>query len=200
MGLAVVFYSVLVAVSLVWGVIAGRPHLVYDPAVTTWQRVLLGALAGLALGAVVVLLSRLSVARMVWARELYRWFAAALGPLSHREVLALAVMSSLGEELMFRGAMQPTLGLWLTTIIFCLMHMPHRRQFWPWTVSAGVMGLLFGLLTEHSGNLAGAVLAHFVINYLNLGHAMHFTPAAPPAAPPLAAPPEPPSDPPPEND
>ena len=176
------FYSVLVAVSLGWGVVAGRPHLVYDPLQTTWSTVALGAFAGLSLGVGVVLLSRLSVARMAWARELYRWFASVLGPLSHREVLALAVLSSLGEELMFRGAMQPTLGLWATTIIFGLMHLPPRISFWPWTASALVMGLCFGLLTEYSGNLAGAVVAHFVINYLNLGHAVSFAPAAPPPA------------------
>ena len=32
------------------------------------------------------------------------------------------------------------------------------------------MGLLLGALTLATGNLGAAVLAHFVVNYLNLGH------------------------------
>ena len=164
---------------MIWAVIAGRPHLVYVPEQTTWIKVGLGALAGLLLGLGVVLLSRLSVARLAWARGLYRWFARLLGPMSHRDVLVLAISSSVGEELLFRGAMQPTLGLWPTSIIFGLMHLPPRR-YWPWTASALLMGLWFGLLTDYSGNLAGAVVAHFVINYLNLGHVATFAVTAPP--------------------
>ena len=116
--------------------------------------------------------------------------------MSRAEVLALAVLSSVGEELFFRGAMQPTAGLWLTTTLFGLMHLPHRREFWPWTVSALVMGLIFGVLTEQTANLAGAIIAHFVINFLNLGHAVTFAPATPAAgvrAPDRAADPEPPT-------
>ena len=193
-GLAVVFYSLLAAAALIWAVVASRPHLVYVPGQATWTLVGLGALAGLGLGLLVVLLSRLSVARMVWARELYTWFASVLGPMSRAEVLALAVLSSVGEELFFRGAMQPTAGLWITTALFGLMHLPQRRQFWPWTVSALVMGLIFGLLTDYTANLAGAIIAHFVINFLNLGHAVTFAPATPPAISPS------PPSPPPEND
>ena len=180
--LAVVFYGALAAVALLWGVVAGRPQLVFDPLTTTWARVGLGALAGLLLGGGVVLLSRISVAYLSWGQELYRWFSAVLGPMSRRDVLALAGLSSVGEELLFRGAMQPTLGLWITSAVFALMHFPPQPKFWPWTASAAAMGLWFGLLTDHSGNLAGAVIAHFVINYLNLGHVACFattTPRAP---------------------
>ena len=173
-GLAVLVYAVLVALAVTWAVVAGRPHLVLDPAVVTWHRAALGLAAGAALGLATVLMSRLTVARLAWARSLYRWFAAALGPLSRRDVLLLAALSSVGEELFFRGAMQPSLGLWLTTLIFTLAHLPPTLRFLPWTISAGVMGLCFGLISRHSGTVAGAVVAHFIINYLNLGQVSQF--------------------------
>jgi hypothetical protein len=70
--------------------------------------------------------------------------------------------------------MQPTLGLWITTIIFGLMHIPPKLRLWPWTLMAGLLGLLFGLMTQWSGNIAGAVLAHFIINMLNLRQIARF--------------------------
>lgn len=167
--LAAFFYGTFVISAVLWNIISGqRSFLFSDPLVSNWSRVFLGGLAGLVLGFVVVWFSQMAVALWPWATELYRWFAEVLGVLSKRDCLLLAIMSAIGEELFFRGAMQPTLGLIPTTIIFALMHFPPRRQFWPWTASAGIFGLLFGLLFKFSGNLLGPIIAHLVINACNL--------------------------------
>jgi membrane protease YdiL (CAAX protease family) len=188
--LAAVLYGVFVAVAFIWGLIAGRPVPVVDSeGGSTWIHVGLGAAIGLALGLLVVGLSRLMARHLTWAQNLYRWFAEVLGPLSQRDVFYLALLSSIGEEILFRGAMQPTIGLWITTLIFGLLHIPPKLQLWPWTLMAALLGLLFGLLTLWSGNIAGAVLAHFIINMLNLRQIARFyspramqenLPAAPP--------------------
>ncbi len=69
----------------------------------------LGALLGLR----IVLLTRVATRRWQWARELHTSFKDLLGPLTGREILILALASSIGEELLFRGALMPWFGMWL---------------------------------------------------------------------------------------
>lgn len=123
---------------------------------------------GLALGLLVVLSSRWAVARLAWARSLHRDFRALLGDVSGREILVLAAASALGEEILFRGALLPWLGLFAQAALFALLHVGPGRRFLPWTLWALVMGLAFGLLVEVTGDLGGAIVAHFSINFLNL--------------------------------
>jgi membrane protease YdiL (CAAX protease family) len=169
LALVLPFYGAFVAAAFLWSALAGRPRLVYQPGLASPSRALLGAGIAFAGGMVSVGLSRLLLERTRWARELFDWFAALLGPLSRRDVLLFALLSSVGEELLFRGAIQPSLGLYPTTLIFALLHFPPRRELWPWSLFAGVLGLGLGALSRWSGDLGGAVIAHFTVNALNLG-------------------------------
>ena len=162
-------YAGLSLAALIWGALAGRPWLLFTPGVSTLNGLLLGAGAGAVLGLGVVLLTRTVLARFRWHQELYRWFLQVLGPLSRRDAFWLALLSSVGEELFFRGAMQPSLGIWITTAAFGLAHLPPMRRLLPWTAAALLLGLAMGYITLWSGNLAGAILAHFLVNFLNLG-------------------------------
>jgi membrane protease YdiL (CAAX protease family) len=123
---------------------------------------------GLALGLGVVGLTRLATRRFQWARDLHASFRDLLGPLTLREIVILALASSVGEELLFRGALGPWLGVWLQAGVFALLHVGPGRRFLPWTASAFGLGLAFGLLAKWTGNLGGPIAAHFVINFLNL--------------------------------
>jgi len=167
--LALLFYGATAAVAFTWGALAGRPQLLWT-AGTSPARAAVAAVVGLGLGLVVVGLSHLSVRHLAWAHELYVWFGSLLGALSVGQCLTLAALSAVGEELLFRGAMQPTLGLILTTIIFGLAHVAPRLRYLPWTITAGALGLALGLLAQHGGSLAGPIVAHFVVNALNLMH------------------------------
>jgi membrane protease YdiL (CAAX protease family) len=166
--LAAIIYGLLSAVAFVWSHVAGRGTPLFDPKSTSWILPVVGGLIGLAGGLLTVAISRFLVAHQAWARSLYWWFADVLGPISQSQVLAIAIFSAAGEELFFRGAMQPSLGLWPTTLLFALLHVPPRFQHWPWTLMAGLLGLAFGYLTLWSGSILGAVVAHFVVNWLNL--------------------------------
>ncbi|HWM85496.1 MAG TPA: CPBP family intramembrane glutamic endopeptidase [Kofleriaceae bacterium] len=128
----------------------------------------LSPLIGLAVGLSVVFLSRLAVHRFDWARRLHTDFRSILGPLSWREILVLALASSVGEELLFRGALQPMLGIWAQAAVFALLHIGPGLRFLPWTLSAFVLGLVFGWLFQLTGDLGGPIVAHFAINYMNL--------------------------------
>ncbi len=128
----------------------------------------LSPVLGLVLGLLVVLASRQAVARLGWARSLHRDFRALLGDVSSREIVILAVASAVGEEVLFRGALQPWLGLGPQAGLFALLHVGPSRRFLPWTVWALVMGLALGAMVEVTGDLGGAIVAHFTINFLNL--------------------------------
>jgi uncharacterized protein len=125
---------------------------------------------GLAFGLAMVFLSRLAVHSMEWARVLHREFHAVVHELSSKEIFLLAVSSALGEELFFRGAMLPALGLWASSVLFALMHVRAQWRFLPWTVMSFIMGLAMGLMYMKTGNLGAPIVAHFTINLLNLSY------------------------------
>ena len=139
----------------------------------------LSPLIGLAVALAVVFLSRFTVHRFDWARRLHTDFRSLLGPLSGREILILAVASAVGEELLFRGALQPMIGIWPQAVIFALLHIGPGTRFLPWTLSAFAVGLVFGWLFHATGDLGGPIVAHFAINFMNLHFIARFD--APPA-------------------
>ncbi len=159
---------------------------VYSPyARATWWHVL-SPLIGLGFGLLVVVASRQAVARLGWARSLHRDFRALLGDVSNREIVILAAASAIGEEILFRGALQPWLGLAPQAALFALLHVGPSRRFLPWTVWALVMGLALGAMVEVTGDLGGAIVAHFTINFLNLHHIARVELLAPPRLHPRA--------------
>ena len=83
-------------------------------------------------------------------------------------MVVLAVASALGEEIFFRGALLPAIGLAGSSLVFALLHVGPKLRFLPWTISSLVAGLLFGQLFLWSGDLAGPIAAHFTVNFLNL--------------------------------
>jgi membrane protease YdiL (CAAX protease family) len=102
------------------------------------------------------------------ARELERELAALLGPQGPSEVLALALLSGVAEEVFFRGAMLPAWGLLLTTIVFTVLHSGPGPAYRLWTLFALVGGVLFASLVLWRGNLLPAIVAHVVVNAVGL--------------------------------
>ena len=98
-------------------------------------------------------------------RQASKLLERALGQFNITLPLAfgLAVLSSVAEELFFRGALLPLIGVWGQALLFALMH-PAPRKAWSYTVFTGVAGLAFGYATLYSGSLLPAIFAHFVIN------------------------------------
>jgi membrane protease YdiL (CAAX protease family) len=99
---------------------------------------------GLAVGGAVVLVSRLSVSYFSWARQLSEEFRCLLGNLTGRQAFAMALMSGVGEEILFRGVLQPAVGLWLAAAIFGVLHIGPSARFWPWPIMAFWVGVLLG--------------------------------------------------------
>ncbi len=167
---SVPLYAALVGVAVVWGLLDGRSNIFLAPNRSAPPSTLLGAAAGVALGLVLVLLSRLSLRLFGWARGLHRELHPLLVGISTRQALVLAAISALGEEALFRGAALPTLSLVGSALLFGAAHIPLRRRMWPWPLMAFVVGLAFGWLYVLTGDLTGPILAHATINFLNLRH------------------------------
>ncbi len=125
----------------------------------------IGVVAGLA----VVAVSRAMSAWGPMAR-LEDLLRDTLGPLDTTTIAILSVTSGVGEEVLFRGAIQPFVGFWLTALIFGLMHGGTMRRFRGWVVFAILAGLLFGALAILTGDLLAPILCHFTVNYFNLHH------------------------------
>jgi membrane protease YdiL (CAAX protease family) len=125
---------------------------------------------GLALGAVVVLGTRRMVERLGWAQELARALRPFARDLTGSGIVVVAVLSSVGEELLFRGLVQPWLGLWLQALLFGLLHQMPGPSRWAWVAWASVIGLVFGVVFAATGSLLGPIVAHAVINGFNLNY------------------------------
>jgi membrane protease YdiL (CAAX protease family) len=125
---------------------------------------------GLAAAGLLLALWAAGRARLAQARELEEQLARLLGGLSRSEALALAVLSGFSEELFFRGAVQGAVGWLLASLLFALLHSGPGPSFRLWALFAGIAGALFGALMAWRGNLLAPVVAHAVVNAVNLVH------------------------------
>lgn len=132
------------------------------------QLLVLSVALGLVLAAAVVVSTRAMVRRFGWVRALHSDFRGLFGNVTNSEAAWLAVFSGISEELFFRGALQPYLGIAITSILFGLVHIGPGKRFWVWTLWAGAMGFVFGALAQLTGDIVGVMIAHVIINYENL--------------------------------
>ncbi len=140
---------------------------------------LVSAGLGLLLGATTIAVTPGMVRRWRWARALH----LALRPAVHRTgdgtLLAVAVASAVGEELLFRGLLVPLVGVVLSSVAFGVLHQIRGRARWAWIGWATSMGLLFGEVFAMTGSLLGPLLAHAAINHANLRFLRDNDPAPP---------------------
>jgi len=169
----VLFYGAMAVVAVLWRV------WLYDEPIWLAQAASsagggagippLGELAlGLGVAAVVIAVSYAATEGTEWGRQLARAMAEPLRGLSIPDALLLASASGLAEELFFRGALQPRVGLVVASVLFGALHLVPRRELMPWTAFAVVMGFVLGVLFEWTGSLLAPVVAHTVINAVNL--------------------------------
>ncbi len=156
---------------------AGRddPDIFRIAGVSTLEKLVVGPFLGLAIGLFFVAITRWLVLRFSWAKEITSQFRDILGELSIKDIFVLAIASATGEELLFRGALLPWIGLWPQAILFALLHIGPSKKFLPWTASALFAGVVFGLLFTATGNLGAPIAAHFIVNFLNLRFIAQYT-------------------------
>lgn len=162
----------VVAVGAAVGVLALRgsfdhpePWLALGPAgAHAWS-----AAVGLTLGVGVVALSRWLL-RLPIARELAAALAPAVRGFSSAQIVLVALLSSLGEELLFRALLAPYVGVVASSVLFASLHQVRGRARWLWMGFSLLVGVAVALVYRATGSLVGPLVAHALVNALNLHH------------------------------
>ena len=140
------------------------PLSLFVPTAAPWVDVAAGAgAAGLLLGGWLLALRLVPLAGALEER-----LRQSLGPLPGHEAAGLAVLSGLGEEVFFRGAMQPAWGYLVTTLLFGALHSGRGREMLLWTGSSLLAGAVLGGLMAWRGTLLAPVLCHVLFNAVQL--------------------------------
>lgn len=137
----------------------------------TWGDTLLGGALTLVMLALALAGSLAAERWAAWA-FLKRWMlqvAPLFSAIRLREMVMLSVVAGFGEEILFRGVLQPMTGIWLTSALFAAVHVLR------WD-SDGVkmmlfylpFGLLLGGLYALTGNLWGSCVAHTLYDLIAL--------------------------------
>jgi len=82
------------------------------------------------------------------------------------QLAVASVTAGVAEEMFFRGALQPSLGVVLTAALFGLVHWFGQPGLGAYGVTAGAIGLVFGLAYQATGTLMVPVVAHASYNGL----------------------------------
>jgi len=91
-----------------------------------------------------------------------------LGNISYFDAFYLSLFSAMGEELLFRGAIQPALGLGLTSLLFGILHVNLSRGLMIPLFLATFSGLLLGWVFLEFNSLLSVIFIHFLFNFFVL--------------------------------
>lgn len=135
-----------------------------------WQQGLAGIALGLAAGGV----SALTTLRKPQSEAVQRTATSyARLDLSGWNPLWISLAAGVSEEVLFRAALQPLLGIWGASVLFLLVHAGaydfrrfDRAALWQ---ASGVFGMsvLFGFAFDYVGLLA-VMLAHAIVDIIGL--------------------------------
>jgi membrane protease YdiL (CAAX protease family) len=150
-----------------------EPWLAFEPA----TRHVYSALLGVAFGGLVVVSTRAAVNRFRWAQRLHAALRPAASGMTPGSIVVIAALSAFGEELLFRGLLQPALGILPQAALFGVAHQIPGPSRWVWIAWATAVGLAFGAMFQLTGSLVGPLLAHALVNALNLAYLKAHDPA-----------------------
>ncbi len=122
---------------------------------------------GLSVAAGTIFVTRALLTRLPGGKALEASFRPSLRGLPTHLVLVAAVGAGVGEELFFRGLLVPTAGVVASSVLFGVVHQVRGAGRVPFMVSAALFGAVLALLYRATGSLAGPLVAHVLVNYLN---------------------------------
>ncbi len=172
---ALIFYGVMGCVALVWRMAVSNETILYPSAAdgsASW-----GLLSALGLGGLVglgaVAVSEVLTRKTSLGERLADLLGESLAGIGVADAVLLALASGVGEEMLFRGALQPSVGIVWASLIFGACHFLPRRELMLWSLYAVLMGFVFGWLYDWTGQLIAPIAAHSVVNGINLPRLAH---------------------------
>lgn len=128
-----------------------------------------GAGGGLAAAVIIFLSSRPPISEVLADFHIFR--AIVRSRFTNFDRIQLSLFAGVGEELLFRGAVQPLLGIWVTSAIFVGIHgyfsFKSAGHLLFGTMMFG-LSVWLGVLFEYAGLIA-AMCAHAVYDLILLG-------------------------------
>jgi hypothetical protein len=144
----------LIAIALAWGSLRGLPLM------SQWRAtpgdVVTGAAAGAALWLWIPVLGLIPSMQRLWSTVLAP-FSRSLRMI---DIVVIAVLSAVSEELFFRGVLLPELGVVASSVLFGMLHALNRV----YVLWAALTGAGLGLLVLYGGSLVTPVVAHATYN------------------------------------
>ncbi len=126
-----------------------------------------GSAVGLATGFLALKLTQ--IPQLKPGLEKYERFTASL-KVNHFTIIFVSICAGVGEEIFFRGTIQPLLGIWITSFLFVAVHGYFNPKNWSISIYATLITLVFafiGWMTEVLG-LTSAIIAHTCIDLVLL--------------------------------
>ena len=158
---ASVFGAVMIMAAYTWyGLIRENSPADWFPT----QSWLLNSVVGLVVGCVFVGLEVIAEKHIPSLKNLERMFLSMIDmrALRWHHAVILGLLAGFPEEILFRGTIQPELGVLPTAILFGVLHAATLTYF----LYASAAGLMLGLLVSWSGGLWSAVAAHTIIDVI----------------------------------
>ena len=155
---AALFYGFLVVLSALWNGLRGRE---FSFAGSIPTSVLIGFATAVGTVSLGILVYRLVPVMRQIAEELA---PNLVDGVSRVNLVLVSLFSGIGEEVLFRGAVQEEFGLVVAALAFGLVHIGPDRRYLVWTVWAIFAGFLFGALYNFSGGLLAPIVAHTTHN------------------------------------
>lgn len=134
-----------------------------------WKQIAFGVFAGVVIAVLAQLLILSPLLRNVNAE-----YANLLGrfKLSMNEIVLVSLCAGVGEEILFRGALQPIFGILITAIIFVAIHGYLNPKNWRVSIYGLFMTVAIyaiGVMSDYLG-LISAIIAHTIIDIYLLFH------------------------------
>lgn len=134
-----------------------------------WKQMAFGVFAGIIIAVLAQLLIISPLLRNVNAQ-----YANLLGrfKLNMSEIILVSLCAGVGEEILFRGALQPIFGILITSIIFVAIHGYLNPKEWRISIyglfmTVAIYGI--GVMSDYLG-LLSAIIAHTIIDIYLLHH------------------------------
>lgn len=160
-------------IALAWVLAWGLDRPLIELIVFDWEGIVAGLLATVPLYAAMVWSTRTSMPPFPQVRrDVLRLIVPMLRGVTVWQMLLIAVLAGVGEELFFRGLLQPGLGDWvgvwpaliLTSALFGALHWITPT----YALLAGLIGLYLGGFMAVSGNLIVPILVHALYDFFAL--------------------------------